>query len=165
MKLMISEILKQCGEISQRQKKIEFLRKNYSPALGTILKYTYDPNLKFLLPEGPVPYTPSNVVENHGMLYSEARKLYLFVEGGHPNLTQIKRETLFIQLLESINEKEAVLLCAVKDKDMSRLYPSVNYELVNETFPGLLPPKTVVVEKQQMEADPPKKRGRPKKTG
>ena len=136
MKLMISEILKQCGEISQRQKKIEFLRKNYSPALGTILKYTYDPNLKFLLPEGPVPYTPSNVVENHGMLYSEARKLYLFVEGGHPNLTQIKRETLFIQLLESVHPEDAKLLESVKDKKLP--FKGVTKKLVQEAFEGLL---------------------------
>lgn len=136
MKLMISEILKQCGEISQRQKKIEFLRNNASPTLLSILKHTYDPNIKFLLPEGPVPYTPSNVIENHGMLYSEARKLYLFVEGGHPTLTQIKRETLFIQLLESVHPEDAKLLESVKDKKLP--FKGVTKKLVQEAFEGLL---------------------------
>jgi hypothetical protein len=78
-------------------------------------------------------------------------------------LHKIKRETLFIQLLESINEKEAELLCAVKDKELTRMYSAMTYDLVNQTFPDLLPVRQPVVETQQQEEKAPKKRGRPKK--
>jgi hypothetical protein len=117
------------------------------------------------LPEGDPPFkrtgVPLGLADTN--LYKEMRRMYTWINPPE-NLNKIKKETLFIQLLESINEKEAVLLCAVKDKDLTRLYPSMTYSFVSEAFPGLLPEqKQVVVEKQQAEGDSPKKRGRPKK--
>jgi len=166
MRLLLPEIFDRVEKAPTVQERKDILLKNNSPVLVEILKMNFHPDIKFKLPEGEPPFkregVPMGLADSN--LYKEMRRMYVWINPPE-NLHKIKRETLFIQLLESINEKEAVLLCAVKDKDMSRLYPSVNYELVNETFPGLLPPKTVVVEKQQMEADPPKKRGRPKKTG
>lgn len=144
MRLMISEILENASKLKTKAEKINYLRSQQSPALLAIIKYALDPKVKFLLPEGPVPFKKTEAVEAQGMLYSEARKIYLFIEGGHPNLTKMKRETLFIQLLESVDPKDAALLVGVKDKKLP--YPGLTKKFMDEAFPGLLN-KTEEVEK------------------
>lgn len=132
MKPMISEIVEQCSNLPTKKDKIQYLRANNSVALRTVLKYALDPSIKFLLPKGSVPYKPTQAHESQGMLYSLARTLYLYVEGGNPNLKQLRREFLFIQLLESIDPKDAELLVAVKDKQLPS--KGITLKLVKEAF-------------------------------
>lgn len=164
MRLLLPEIFEQVEKAETVQDRKNILLKHNSPVLVEILKMNFHPDIKFKLPEGEPPFkrdgVPMGLADSN--LYKEMRRMYVWINPPE-NLHKIKRETLFIQLLESINEKEAVLLCAVKDKDLTRIYPNVTYELTNDTFPGILPPKTVVVEKQQGAEEAPKKRGRPKK--
>lgn len=164
MRLLLPEIFEQVEKAATVQDRKNILLKHNSPVLVEILKMNFHPDIKFKLPEGEPPFkrdgVPMGLADSN--LYKEMRRMYVWINPPE-NLHKIKRETLFIQLLESINEKEAVLLCAVKDKDLTRIYPNVTYELTNDTFPGILPPKTVVVEKQQGVEEAPKKRGRPKK--
>lgn len=135
MKLMLSEILEKAAEFKSKPAKIKFLKQHDSPALRQLLQYTYDPNIKWLLPEGPAPYTPANdSVEAQGMLYTNLRRLYLFIEGGNPNLSSARRELLFIQLLESVDPKDAELLVAVKDKKLP--YKGLNEKIIKDA--GLL---------------------------
>ena len=135
MKRTLYSILKECSEPKSVKERVELLQKHNSPVISLLLKYAFDPNIKFLLPEGDPPYKPCGYVDQESRLFSEARKLYLFVEGGNPNLTKLKRETLFIQLLESIDKEDAVLLCAIKDKKLP--FKSLNSEVVKRAFPGL----------------------------
>jgi len=137
MKLSVSEILKRADELNLLQERRVFLLQHDSPALQTILKCVYDPNIKFLLPKGKAPYKPTEFDRQEGRLYSEIRKMYLFVEGGNPNLTQIKREQIFVDLLESIDRQDAELLVAVKDKKLP--YKNITRNLVEKTYPGLIP--------------------------
>ena len=67
----------------------------------------------------------------------------------------MKRESLFIELLESLHYTEAELICLIKDGKLTEKYPSITEKLVRETFPNLLPPAII--------EEPKKKRGRPKK--
>ena len=69
------------------------------------------------------------------MLYTEARRLYLFIEGGNPNLTQLKRESMFVDLLQSINPEDAKLLISIKDKKLP--YKGLSSKTVLKAFPGL----------------------------
>ena len=115
---------------------IDWLYKNDSPALRAILKYAYDPKVKFILPEGAPPYKQNQLPDLQSVLYSELRKLYLFVEGGNPNLKQTRREYLFIQLLENLDKEDAELIVAVKDKKIP--YKGITAKLVKEAFPGLI---------------------------
>ena len=133
MKLSISEILEKTTELKSKNDKINFLRSNWSKPLQDVLVACFDPNIKFLLPEGPVPYTPSSHIESHGLLYGRTREFYLFVEGGKPELKQPKREMLFISLLESLDPKDAALVVAIKDKVMP--YKSITKKLISEAFP------------------------------
>jgi hypothetical protein len=63
--------------------------------------------------------------------------MYLFVEGGNPNLSQLKREQIFIELLESVDPQDAELLVSVKDKKLP--YKNINRNLIEKTYPGLIP--------------------------
>ena len=63
--------------------------------------------------------------------------MYLFVEGGNPSLKQLRRESLFVQLLETVSADDAKLLLAIKDKYLP--YPGVTPDIIKEAFPGLLP--------------------------
>ena len=69
-----------------------------------MLKGAFDPNIEWLLPKGTdVPYTENDAPlgTEHTLLSQEAKRLYLFTKGGDNTLTQNKRETLFIQMLEA----------------------------------------------------------------
>jgi hypothetical protein len=65
----------------------------------------------------------------------EARRLYLFLEGGNPDIKKVKREQMFIGLLESIHPQDAELLCMIKDK---KLPENITKEIINSAFPGLI---------------------------
>jgi hypothetical protein len=91
----------------------------------------------FLLSNHHHPYKPCEFLDQEGRLYAELRRLYLFIEGGNPSLTKVKREYLFIQLLESIDKQDAELLVAVKDKKLP--YKGLTASVVKKAFPGLLP--------------------------
>ena len=138
-KLGISEILKLVSEQKTTQEKVNVLQKWNTPVLQMILKYALDPSIKWALPKGDPPYKPSEFDDTQSMLYQEARRLYLFLEGGNPNLTNLKKEQLFIGLLESLDKDDAKLLLAVKEKKIP--YKGINSKLVNTAFPGLLQEK------------------------
>ena len=130
----IAWILDFTSKLPDDEEKIKCLRANNHAAIKTVLKFCFDPNINWLLPEGEPPYTESLEADENAF-YSQARKLYLFVEGGNPNLTNVKREALFINVLESLLEEDAQLLIAIKDKYMP--YPGITEELVRKAFPEI----------------------------
>lgn len=131
----ISWILDFTSKLPDEAEKIKCLRANENSAILTILKYCYDPKIKWALPEGEPPYTPCEFPNLDNMLWSEARRLYLFVEGGNPNLNQLKRESMYIELLQSVHPNDAKLLVAIKDKQLP--YSGLNSNIVLKAFPGL----------------------------
>ena len=143
MKLAISEILIKVSQLPDVQSKIDHLRKNDNFALREILKYCYDPRIQWALPPGKPPYKECEFFDQEGMLPNSMKKMYLFMQGGNPGLKQVKREKLFLDLLESISKTDAELLLAVKDRIMP--YPGIDVHLVNDAFPGLLPPESIPV--------------------
>ena len=112
---------------------------NESNPLKELLKYAFHPDIKFVLPEGAPPYKTIGSPDewNPTYLYPNIRKLYLFVEGGHEGLTTMRREQLFVQMLESLHPKEAEVLVQVKDKKLK--YRGLTYKRVKETFSDILP--------------------------
>jgi hypothetical protein len=137
MRKSVAEILEEISALKKKEDKITKLRENVSNmVMLKILQWTYDQRIKWLLPEGEVPYNPTKYLDQEGNLYNEARRLYLFVEGGNPNLKQIRREFLFIQLLETLSPKEAQLMASVKDKKLP--FKGISEKLIQEAFPGLI---------------------------
>lgn len=136
MKLGLAEILKKASEFDKKQEKIDWLNKWDSVALRTVLKLAYDPRIKFLLPEGKPPFKINDLPDLQSVLYNELRKMYLFLDGGHPTLNQTRREYLFIQLLENLDKEDAELIATIKDKKLP--YKGITKKLVEEMYPGLL---------------------------
>jgi len=139
MRKSISEIIEDCGKSKKKDDKVAVLRANDSAVLRAILKYAYDPQIEWLLPTGKPPYKPSQAFDGQGMLFTETRRLYLFVRGGNDRLTPLRREALFIGLLEALDPKDAELVCAVKDR---KLPHGVTEAVVRAAFPGLLNERT-----------------------
>lgn len=137
MKLGVAEILEKTSGMTSRSDRIRMLQENNSVALQTVLRGAFDPTIKWLLPEGKPPYKPNDLVDQEHIFYHECRKMYLFVEGGNPDLKQLRREALFVQLLETVSANDAKLLLAIKDKHLP--YPGVTPDIIKEAFPGLLP--------------------------
>jgi hypothetical protein len=137
MKLGVAEILEKTSSMTSRSDRIRMLQENDGVALQTVLRGAFDPAVKWLLPEGAPPYKPNDLVDQEHIFYHECRKMYLFVEGGNPDLNQLRRESLFVQLLETVSADDAKLLLAIKDKYLP--YPGVTPDIIKEAFPGLLP--------------------------
>ena len=129
----MSEILKKTEGFTLRKKKVEYLRENYTKAMHEVLAFGYDPRVVWELPEAAPPYTPNPTNESQGMLYNQARKLYLFVRGGTgAEIPAYRREQLFIQLLESVDPEDAKLLLSIKEKKIP--YRGITQKLIEEAW-------------------------------
>ena len=138
MQLAIYEILEQVQKAQTEEEKVAILRKHRSRTLVDILMGAFDKRIIWLLPEGPAPFKPNQGMDVEGALYHEARKMPYFVAnaGQQYELSQNKREILYIQFLESIHPKDAALMVYVKDKKLP--YPSITAELVfGKAFPDV----------------------------
>lgn len=131
----ISWILKFTSNLPNDAEKIKCLQQNNNNAILTILKYCYDPNIEWVLPEGDPPYSPCEFPHQEGMLYQESKKLYLFLRGGNDNLNPMKRERMFLELLECVDPGDAELLLSIKNKKLP--YEGLDSKLVLKAFPGL----------------------------
>jgi hypothetical protein len=132
-------IFKKIDEAKTKQEKLQILKNNSSPVMKQILGLTYDPRVEWLLPEGTPPYTPlPDSADAEITLGYASRQFYLFVKGNtetQRNLKQLKREALFIQLLESVNPAECKILLGMKDRKLP--YRGLTRKLVAEAFPNL----------------------------
>lgn len=123
---------------NQKNKKLRIaaLHKHSSKHLKALFDFSFNPNIKWLLPEGVPPYEPCDDDEKtlYVRLYQELPKLQVFLNiGPYPNLQKSRREMLFISVLESIHPNDALLLCGVKDGILP--YEHINAALVAEAFP------------------------------
>lgn len=137
-RLLISEVLQKVSNAKTKNEKIKILRDNNSQALRSVLIWNYDESVVSLIPEGEVPYTPNEAPAGteHTVLEKESRKLYYFVKGGDPGLKQLRREMMFIQMLEGLHSSEAELLCLVKDGMLQKKY-RVTKSVAEEAFPEI----------------------------
>ena len=137
MQLLMNEVLQKVSNAKTKAQKIKLLRDLNSPALRSILIANFDESVISMLPDGDVPYKPNDAPEEteHTKLIQEYRKLYLFFKGG-ANISQARRETLFIQLLEGLHAKEAEVLSLVKDKKIGKRW-KITRQCVEEAFPEI----------------------------
>jgi hypothetical protein len=107
--------------------------------------WNFDESVISMLPEGNVPYQPveSDVQANREQgipqrttIRNSARNFYRFIRGGDDQLNKIKREGLFINILETLPPPEADILVLVKDKALNTKY-NITKELVAEAYPEI----------------------------
>jgi hypothetical protein len=137
MQLLIHEVLQKVSNAKTKAEKIKLLQEYNTPALRQILIANFDESVVSMLPEGDVPYTSNAAPEDteHTKLIHEYRKLYLFFRGG-ANISQNRRETLFIQLLEGLHSGEAEVLCLMKDKKLGKRW-KITKQCVEEAYPQI----------------------------
>ena len=134
--VMMSEIATKINNAKDKPRKLKVLKDNDSVALRQVLKGAFDPKIEWLLPMGDVPYSANDapVGTEHTLLQQEAKRLYLFTKGGDSSLSNTKRETLFIQMLEGLSAEEAEFLVAVVNKKVNNKYKGFTANLVKDAF-------------------------------
>ena len=133
---LMSEIATKINNAKDKPRKLKVLQDHDSVALRQVLKGAFDPNIDWLLPKGDVPYKVNDAPlgTDHTILSQEAKRLYLFTKGGDNTLSQNKRETTFIQMLEGLSAEEAEFLIAVVNKKINNKYKGFTANLVKEAF-------------------------------
>ena len=133
------EVLELVSKQKTKAKKIEILQEYESDALKSILIWNFDQTVISLIPEGAVPYTKNEVPvgTDHTSLRREWKNLYHFVKGGNDKISGIRRETMFIQMLEGLHPEEAEIICLVKDKILEDKY-SITYDIVQKAYPDIV---------------------------
>ena len=134
----MNEILDLVHEQESEEDKIKVLKKYENDDLKTLLIWNFDESIISLLPQGEVPYQPneSPLGVDHSSLRRDYKNLYNFVKGGNDSLSKIRRETIFIQILESLHPNEADVLVLVKDKKLSDKY-DITLDVVKQAYPDI----------------------------
>ena len=133
---LFSEIATKINNAKDKPRKLRVLQENDTQAFRQVCRAAFDTKVKWLLPNGDVPYTVNEAPlgTEHTLLSNEAKRLYLFVDGGDTVISQTKRETLFVQLLEGLSAEEAAFLITVKDQKVNNEYKGFTANLVKEAF-------------------------------
>lgn len=150
-KTLISEVLQRVSNAKTKAKKVEILQEYKSEALTKVLLCNFAKSIAFVFPDGKTPYTPLDRPKgvDHQVLFSEQRMLDKFItktvngvtyygcSGAiKPRIAQIKKEHLWIQLLEALHTEEAEVLDLIKDKKLTTRY-KITRQNVIDAFPEL----------------------------
>jgi len=155
------EVLNLVSSQRTNAKKVEILQKYEHDSLKAIFIWNFDESVISLLPEGDVPFFGDNTIKTTTMSeriedainqmsgssigaidqkYSTLRKeytvLYNFVKGGNDSLNGIRRENIFVNLLEGLHPLEAEIICLCKDKKLQTKY-KLTQEIVSEAYPDI----------------------------
>ena len=132
----VVETLEMVGKAKTREEKKQILLDRENFATKAILQLNYHPDVKWKIPKGAPPYTPSDN-QADASLHFEVKKLDYYVDPSPHNIPMLRRESMFVQLLERLDPKDAKLIIAMKDKKIT--YKGLSYKLVKDTWPELLP--------------------------
>jgi len=132
------EILDLVAKQKTNAKKVEILKEHENDALKSLLIWNFDESIISVLPPGEVPFKANEnpLGTNHSSLRREFKHFYNFVKGGNDSLPTIRRETIFIQILEGLYPNEAEILCLVKDKRLTDKY-KISLDVVKEAYPDI----------------------------
>jgi hypothetical protein len=160
----VYEILELASKQRSNAKKVEVLKTYEHDSLKTIFIWNFDETVISLLPDGDVPYgnadeqsvysgtLSENLVKeasggssatgqdldgrSRTSLRREYQNLYHYVQGGNNGLSTIRREMMFINLLQGLHPKEAEVLILTKDKRLSDKY-KITIDNIKEAYPDI----------------------------
>ena len=157
------EVLDAASKQKTKAKKVEALQRYADPSIKTLFIWNFDPTVISILPAGEVPYgntkedgqktgtLSSKIGDAVGMMNEmgssslgsqdqgrssirkEYKNFYNFVKGGNDQLSSLRRETMFINILEGLHPLEAEIVCLVKDKNLESKY-KISKEVVSEAY-------------------------------
>ena len=136
--ILLHEILEQAQGYKTEGPRIKFLKKHDTFALRTVLQLAFNKSIELDFPAGAPPYTPSKAPAGlePTRLKNTLKSLGNCVKGN--KVSSVKKERIFIGILESINANDAKAIIAAKDKELDKLYSKVTSSLVEKTFPALV---------------------------
>lgn len=138
----IYEVFDEFEQAKNKKERMDVIGRNLSKTLVEVLRLTYHPDFQWKIKELPEHYkVPTDMLPGitHDSLNSQMRRLYMF-RCGHPTAEALspKRQTeLVIQMLESIEPREAEILLGIFQKDQH--VKGLDYKFVKEAFPQMLP--------------------------
>ena len=160
------EVLDAASKQRTKAKKIEVLKTYAHDSVMAVLIWNFDESIVSLLPEGEVPYgntrednsvtgsLSDKINDAVGMMResgssslgsqdqgkasirAEYTKFYNFLKGGNNGLSGLRRETMFINILEGLHPLEAEILVLVKDKKLTDRY-KITKEIVSAAYPQI----------------------------
>lgn len=148
---LISEVLQRVSNAKTKAEKVKILSEYKSPALTKLLLCNFAKNINFVFPNGRTPYTPHDTPKgvDHTRLYTEHRFIDKFIKktvngvtyfgcsnSVRPRIQQLKKEQLWVQLLENLHPDEAKVMDMVKDKKITDRY-KITKQNVIDAFPEL----------------------------
>ena len=138
----IHEVFDEFEEAKNKKERLKVIEKNLSPTLVKVLQLAFHPQYKWKITELPDSYKiPNDVLPGLTFdgLPAQLRRLYMFQEGNSTAeaLTPKRREELLLQMLESIEPREAEVIIGILSKDLG--VRGLDYKFVKEAFPKLLP--------------------------
>ncbi len=142
---MVHELLEAVDSERVNAKKVELLRAHGDDSFKMVMIWNFDETVVSMLPEGKVPYQPvegdvqanrEQGIPQRTTIRNAARQFYRFVKGGDDQLNKIKRESIFINILQTLPQPEAEILILVKDKALNTEY-NITKELVAEAYPEI----------------------------
>ena len=159
----VFEVLNVVNKQRSTAKKVEALKKFEHASLKALFIWNFDDTVISMLPPGEVPYSSlkdeqntsgtlstridqqsstmrfnNTVNANQGFttLRREYTKLYNFIRGGNDQLNGLRRETMFIQILEGLHPLDAEILCLVKDKLLQTKY-KLTRQTISDAYPDI----------------------------
>lgn len=158
------EVLSLASKQRSNSKKVEILKEYEHDSLKAIFIWNFDDSVISMLPPGEVPYFGDNDFKTSTMteriqqavdtmddlssssigasdqkyttIRTEYTKFYNFIKGGNDSLSTLRRENIFINLLEGMHPLEAEILCLCKDKKLQEKY-KITKEIVSEAYPDI----------------------------
>lgn len=138
----IYEIFDEFELAKTKPARMDIIGKNLSATLTKVLELTFHPQYQWKVKELPENYKiPSDMLPGitYENLNTQLRRLYMFLEGDDTaeKLTDKRRNELLLQILESIEPREAEIILGIFQKDQG--VKGLTYSFVKEAFPDMLP--------------------------
>jgi hypothetical protein len=136
------EIFDEFEAAKNKKERMQVIGQNLSQALVDVLKLTYHPQFKWKVKELPDNYKiPTDMMPGltYDSLSAQLRKMYMFLEGNQTaeTLSATRSKELLVQMLESIEPREAEIILGIFQKDLG--VKGLDYKFVKEAFPDMLP--------------------------
>ncbi|MAY06967.1 MAG: hypothetical protein CMO72_07460 [Verrucomicrobiales bacterium] len=161
------EVLDAASKMRSKANKVEVIRRYGDNSLKAVLIWNFDESIVTLLPEGEVPYgsnledetktgTLSGKIDDavskmnelgssslgsqdqgQTTIRKEFTKFYNFLKGGNPGMSSLRRESMFINILQGLHPLEAEILILVKDGRLTDKY-NITKDVASEAFPDIV---------------------------
>jgi hypothetical protein len=145
-------------------KKVEVLQEYKDPSMMAVFIWNYDESLVSALPPGDVPFADAKEIgvigndntfsdsmnkqidtkemldsygsNNRTSIRKEYTNFFNFIRGGNDSLPNIRKERMFINILQGLHPREAEILCLVKDKRLQEKY-NISFDVIRQAFPEI----------------------------